>query len=425
MDRRLSAAVLAAFRDADASRHTSSLQAFSAPRWARSLHWLDASGLALYFLDRLKALEIQDAIPEPILDQLEQRYADNRQRTESMFGEFSRLNAAFVAAQLRYVNLKGFTLAPEYCPDLSLRYQMDCDFLVDKRDAATYSEILTGLGYALIAANDRVMEFKTDVGHTPVVADLYKPRPQRSVELHLSSDQRSDLHLELLERARLIQFGECSYPALSVEDMFLAQAQHIFRHVRSEWIRISWLLEFKQFMMSRRSDANFWQSIRTVIERDKDSALALGAATRLAGSAFGELPVDQLAGSAVGQLPSPVALWLEHFGDSVLFADFPGSKLYLILEQAMERNGASPMSRRRLFPTRLPAPIVAAPPRGFVQQLLAFASKASYFFFRLRFHIFATTHYFIESWRWKRLLKSRLPKNMPYSPTDCAVNAAD
>ncbi len=424
MDRQLSAAVLATFRDADGDRHRSSLQAFSARRWTRSLYWLDASGLALYFLDRVKSLGIQDALAAPTLNQLEQRHADNKQRTESMFGEFARINAAFGAAQLRYVNLKGFTLVPEFCPDLSLRYQMDCDFLVDRGDAVQYSEILSKFGYALIAANRHVMEFKTDVGHTPHIADLYKPRPQRSVELHLSDDQRFDLHPQLIERARLLEFGGCTYPALSAEDMFLAQAHHVFRHVRSEWTRISWILEFKRFMTSRNHDAAFWRSIRTATDQDTDSALAVDVATRLAERAFGEVPIDQLGASTVRQLPSPVALWLEHFADSVLFADFPGSKHYLILEQALESNEALRL-KHRLFPTRLPAPIVAAPSRGLVQRLQAFVSKASYFFFRLRFHIFATSCYFLESWRWKRLLKARLTQAMPYGGPDCAANAAD
>jgi hypothetical protein len=423
MDRQLSTAVLATFRDSDATRHRASLQTFSARRWTRSLHWLDASGLALYLLDRLQSLAIHDALPDPILNQLQQRHADNRQRTESIFGEFLRINAAFSAAQLRYVNLKGFTLAPEYCPDLSLRYQMDCDFLVDNSDAARYTEALSSLGYALIAATDKVMEFKTDVGHTPDIADLYKPRQQRSVELHLSDNQRSDLRPELIEHSRLLRFGDCSYPALSAEDMFLAQAHHIFRHVRSEWTRISWLLEFKQFIMSRRHDTGFWASIQTAIERDTDSALALAVAARLTERAVGEVPFDQPAGAIVSQMPSPVALWLECFSEDILFAEFPGSKLYLILEQVLENDGASPL--RRLFPMRLPAPIVAAPVSGFFHGLRALISKSSYFFFRLRFHLFATSRYFVGFWQWKRLLKARLPKDMPYGRADCAANAAE
>ncbi len=279
---------------------------------AKLVTGLTLAGLLSIFSTVLKFLAIQDALPQSILNQLEQRHADNRQRTGSMFAEFARINAVFGAAQLRYVNLKGFTLAPEYCPDLSLRYQMDCDFLVNETDSVKYSEVLTGLGYALIAANRHVMEFKTDV-HTPDIGDLYKPRPQRSVELHLSDGQRADLHPRLLDRARLVRFDGGLYPALSAEDMFLAQAHHIFRHVRSEWTRISWLLEFKQFMLSRCNDDVFWRSVRATTNQDTDTRLALGVAIRLAEKGFGESPIEQLAGFAAQQLPSSVSLWLEYF----------------------------------------------------------------------------------------------------------------
>jgi hypothetical protein len=178
-------------------------------------------------------------------------------------------------------------------------------------------------------------------------------------------------------------------------------------------------------MMSRRDDAAFWHSIRTAADQDAHSALALGVATRLADRAFGELPIDRLTDSAVSQMPSPVALWLEHFADNVLFADFPGSKLYLVLEQALDSNVESPHRRRRLFPMRLPAPVVAAPSKGFLQQLKGLVSKTLYILFRLRFHIAATSRYFIESWRWKRLLKAGLPGEPSYGRADCASNAAD
>lgn len=145
MDRELAAAVIATFRATDAPHHRQTLRAFAAHRWKHNFHWLDASGLALYFLQKLRTLEIKDAVPESVLSQLERRQADNEQRTASLFDEFVRLNTALTGGGLPYANLKGFTYIPDYCPNPSLRYQMDCDFLIEERDATRCCDILRSL----------------------------------------------------------------------------------------------------------------------------------------------------------------------------------------------------------------------------------------------------------------------------------------
>src|ERR1700741_1777069 len=121
MTRELPAAVIATFRDADRNQHYHELRRFSPGTWQRNFHWLDASGLALYLLHRLTSLNIADALPSSVLSRLQERYRNNQLRTKAIFKEVAELNTAFRDAALHYANLKGFTLAPEYCPDLSLR----------------------------------------------------------------------------------------------------------------------------------------------------------------------------------------------------------------------------------------------------------------------------------------------------------------
>src|SRR5579862_2735954 len=276
MDRQLAATVIATFRDTDAARQEERLKRFATRRWQRNFRWLDASGLALYFLRTLRTRNLDDCVPAPVLYQLEQRYDSNQQRTAFLFEEFERINTAFREAVVEYVNLKGLTLLPDYCPDLSLRYQMDCDFLVAKRHAPQCAGVLASLGYAQIAANDHVMEFKTDNGRTPQMRDLYKPRPQKSVELHLCDEGRMDSHPDLLRRSCMRTTNGYSYPALSPEDMFLSQVLHLYRHFRSEWTRISWLLEFWRFVSGHVEDDALWQQVGARAEHDHDCALALG-----------------------------------------------------------------------------------------------------------------------------------------------------
>ena len=415
--------MLATFRDSDPVDHAQHLRHFSERDWKRSIHWLDASGLALYFLQRLRALDALNAIPAAIVRDLEQRHASNQQRTRALFAECARINSAFRDAGLRYANLKGFTLAPEYCPDLSLRYQTDCDFLVHARDAARCDEILVALGYSAVAKNDHVMEFKTDAGHVPKIRDLYVDRPQRSVEVHLSQANSFEFHPSLLERAATVNRDGQFYPCLSAEDMFLAQAAHLFRHLRSEWTRASWLLELKTFAARRANDEPFWHTVSQRAAQDQNATLSVGVALMMSQHVFGEIAPEALKSWGYSQISKDVALWIERYSTRVLLTDFPGSKLYLILERAIDCGIPSSRLRQRLFPHRAPKPFMPTPPKG-IAKVRATWSRCSYFFFRLRFHIVSGVHYFIESWRWKRLGERAEKSDVGYS-ADCAASATD
>ena len=87
--------------------------------------------MALYFLDRVESLHIENALPAATLERLRGNLADNRQRSSTMLVEFASLNQSFQRAGLVYANLKGFSLSPESCPRPELRCQLDFDFLID------------------------------------------------------------------------------------------------------------------------------------------------------------------------------------------------------------------------------------------------------------------------------------------------------
>jgi hypothetical protein len=89
--------------------------------WRKLLHWLDLSGLALYFLDRLSELDLCGLLPAAVLDRLQLNLIDNTQRTRSMITESIAIQRDFQKANLTYVNLKGLSLCPHSVPKLELR----------------------------------------------------------------------------------------------------------------------------------------------------------------------------------------------------------------------------------------------------------------------------------------------------------------
>lgn len=417
MNRHLAKAVTATFRDSTPLQHYERLTSFRAGDWRDTFHWLDSSGLALYFLQRIKSLAIDTALPRGIVLQLEQRFTDNQTRTACLFEEFVAINNAFQEAGVPYLNLKGFSLIPDYCLDLSQRYQMDCDFLVGTPANIHCLKILGDFGYLLSVATDSVMEFKAAAHRIPRMRDLYKSKPQRAVEIHLFDPKFGVAKLGLegaaMERRRAVVLNRFTFPALSAPDMFVAQAVHLFRHVRSEWTRISWLLELRNATIANQHDELFWNNVRQIAERVPGASLGIAVALSLSVRALGDFVPQPLASWTISKLPRVIALWLDQYSEAVLLADHPGTKLYLLLERELEqKHETSSIIRKRLVPLHRPTRVASAPTGNARQRLLASSFQWRYGAFRLRFHLKESPRYLFQAWRWRRLL-NRQKKHTP------------
>ena len=65
------------------------IKEFSPREWRLALQWLDDSGLAFYFLQKLKDTNATGAVPSLVLSRLEQNFASNQVRVEDMSRRFA------------------------------------------------------------------------------------------------------------------------------------------------------------------------------------------------------------------------------------------------------------------------------------------------------------------------------------------------
>jgi len=379
------------------------LQGLSPRQWKPLLHWLDISGLALYFLDRITELELCEQLPAAVLSRLQQNLEDNTARTDAMISESAILHHNFQEAGLSYVTMKGFSLWPISVPRLELRSQLDLDFLIANPSATTARNILEAKGYHLRAISGRSWEFKTNPVGVSSIRDLYKAKPHRTVELHLEAPG-SPRDSRLARAERRLFHGICM-PVLAPADLFLNQGLHLFKHICGSSFRTSHMIEFRRHVRARHHDDHFWTELRQLAERNPRTPVGLGVVILLISQVLGDFAPKALTSWTVDFLPATVRLWVELYGRKVVFYNPPGSKLYLLLQQELER--ADIPSKRSLgqalLPRGLPRVIAhRAPGETLRDSLRRYCKQLHYIWIRLRFHTVEGLRYFRESARWRK-----------------------
>jgi hypothetical protein len=410
MNYQLARAVVASFRDGEAETIRGGFTQFDESDWTSTAEWLHTSGLALYFMARTKALCVEDVIPGRFLRSLEANYIENQARTADMFGEFVKINMEFQRAKLSYANLKGFSLAASACTDFACRYQHDLDFLVARRDAERCRQAAERHGYRLTAEFGDTLEFRAGPAEVLSMRDLYKAKAQRSLEVHLVTEAEqpeTERCGNRLSRLQLQLWNGFEFPALSECDKLIAQALHLFKHFQTEWTRTAWMLEYANAIRSHQGGVAFWKDVVASVEGAPETRTGIGLATLITNRAFGVAPPDEFISSTVDFLPRQVRLWANRYQADLVFVERPGNKLYLLLKDALlhDRPDWQVQKRRKLFPRRLP-PRGVGPSESDGTWLRAklLHSRFSFIWARLRFHVTAGLHYWIEAARWKRVV---------------------
>jgi hypothetical protein len=397
-------AVLLIFCDPP-SKGCSQLMNISDKEWQRLLRWLDISGMALYFLDRMMKLQMCDMLPPRVLTRLQQNLRDNIERTRGMIMESAVIQEEFQEAELSYATLKGFSLCPSSVPKPELRHQFDLDFLIAEKNASQARRILERRGYRLYAISGRSWEFKKNEVRRISLKDMYKDSPGKFVELHVEASVSGPA--SLLERTHTREFHGISMPVLSSVDLFIGHGLHLYKHICSEFSRTGHLLEFRRHVLVRRDDNDFWNELQLSAEKNPRASLGLGVVTLLITCLMGEFAPESFTNWTVRRLPPSARLWVKLYGRSAAFGSFPGNKLYLLLQRELEFAGV-PAKRpigQALLPRRLPPAVIrASASETLPVRIRRYRLQVHFILIRLHFHIVEGLRYIWESYRWQRQL---------------------
>lgn len=371
-------------------------------QWKSLLQWLDVSGLALYFLDQITVLDFERNLPSWVVSSLQRRLTDNSSRTRGIIKESVEIQLSFQEAGVSYAILKGLSLYPISVPRPELRHQFDLDFLVAEKDLPAARQTLVRRGYRLCAVSGNSWEFKLNDRSFVRMEDMYKDLPGRSVELHVespASDQNSRLNRAVTQHMHGI-----SMPVLSPVDLFLEQGLHAFKDVCSAHARAAHLVEFYRHILAQSDNESFWNELNIKIDGDRRAQIALGVVTYLLSTIMGNFAPDALRESTVNALPATIRLWVDLYGTSAACGEFPGTKLYLLLQKELEIAGvpARRAVNKQLLPSRLPPPVIRSTPgQTLLQRLHLALVQIRYIFARGRFHIVEGARYVWESRRWR------------------------
>jgi hypothetical protein len=375
--------------------------------------WMDRGGVALTLLRRLQEHNV--SITEDWREALNQRLAKNIERTKGMLAEAQRLHAAFRSFGVMAATLKGFTLTPDFCDDPYVRHQVDFDFLVAPDLVHAAAEALRFCGYSAAQVNE-VGEscFLTPLQHIPSVNDdLYVPQPQRQVDLHISIWEPCpwlpvEVPRDCVEHALPHSIHGLECLSLSLEDKFLVQVLHAFRHSFRSWMRISWLLEIGRCMENHQGEDTLW---RRVIHRAGSSrlnksifAFLLGLIDRL----FHTPIPSTLRRWTENAMTVSLRAWLDEFGVNWAISDWPGSlnNLFLASEFVPDANLRKQYWRSRLLPRKEQTSLGAVCTANTYKLLQWQAARATYVAHRATAHLKDIIVLPWQQFRWKRALES-------------------
>ena len=175
-----------------------------------------------------------------------------------------------------------------------------------------------------------------------------------------------------------------------------------FHRVPSFWLieivdRGDTLIEYRRFVTSVERDREFWIEVQRRYDTNGGVREAMAIMALMAESVLGVGIAPELM-VAVDVMPSGVRCWVEQYAWKVVLAEYPGTKLYIILELALGQRGWLSCARM-IFPSAYrPSRIAEADGTPAAKR----RAQSLFFVTRLRYHIYESvpTLYELLAWRW-------------------------
>jgi len=292
--------------------------------WKQALTFVDTAGLTLVLRANLKHRGDFEKLPWPAQQELEQRFQDNLARTSEIGQELIQFNQLLQDRNIRFLNLKGQILYPDFAERREDRLQYDHDFLICTEDLERARTLFLDLGYTELPASPRLA-----VGHLPTLikktgwdwrGNLFDPAIPRAVELHFELwDADFDrIPIQALDgvwlNSTVSSFQSLPLPVPSREHILLHCALHAFRHLLRNDLRLSHLYEIGYFLQVQRESEDFWLRFLKQIALCPNSCRAVATIFELSRWIFCAQP-NALVGSFISRhLPSAAALWIQRYG---------------------------------------------------------------------------------------------------------------
>ena len=379
------------------------LSALSPGEWRKLLQWLDASGLSLYFADRVDELNLQRSLPLAVRQRLQQNLSDNRARMGGLLQETAELQLEFQRANVSHAVLNGFSLCPSSVLVSELRHQLAVEFLIDESGVARAREILEQAGYCLHRIGEGTWEFKKNETRRLSTKNMCKDGFGHTVRLRVETVLPG--RKSVLSRLEYREIEGSVMPVLSPADLFLSQGMGVFEDVCNSSVHASDLFEFYCNVCAHAEDAAFWSQVRELAEDEPTTVFGLGVVLQLIESVMeGEVP-SKLAMWTMLRLPVAALRWVDIYGMNCVRGTPCGAKLYLLLQRELMEAGNTFASTARtvLLPTRLWVLIRAAKANDTLTfRVQRYALQLRFGLRRLRLHLAEGFRYGWGCYRWQR-----------------------
>src|SRR5271170_7828506 len=381
--------------------------------WSNNLQWLDRSGLALPLAARFEALRPGVAVPGGVRAALQLRLRDNQKRMERMLGFFEDATRALAASGVRYCCVKGFSLIPDCFDGIRERHQVDLDFLVAPQDSRRAQSAIEALGYRLQRADGSgemrfIKSWKKHLGANAYLYQLPEPPP---IELHTRVWEPETEAIDFpalsgfLDAHEVHEISGVQFPRLRPAHQFVYLVLHIFRHLLGSWIRLLSLYEIATFIFARSEEGELWAEVGRTIGKDMRLASACALVLGLVDHAFSIALPQPLREVYLRSLSAESALWMELYSMPWLFADPPGSKLALLVQEQFcsDRHVWQRYLLRRLLPLQRPHALSDEAAESAKTTLAYRAADTWYKTSRFCYHLRSDYEYLMARPRWERL----------------------